>query len=36
MAAAGRSYEAIVYEGAAVFLKAQEGLAAKRRATEDA
>ena len=36
MAAAGRSYEAIVYEGATVFLKAQEGLAANRRATEDA
>ncbi len=36
MAAAGRSYEAIVYEGATVFLKAQEGLAANRRATEGA
>ena len=36
MAAAGRSYEAIVYEGATVFLKAQEGLAANRRATGDA
>ena len=36
MVAAGRSYEAIVYEGATVFLKAQEGLAANRRATEDA
>ena len=36
MAAAGSSYEAIVYEGATVFLKAQEGLAANRRATEDA
>ena len=36
MTAAGGSYEAIVYEGATVFLKAQEGLAANRRATEDA
>ena len=36
LAAAGKSYEAIVYEGATVFLKAQEGLAANRRATEDA
>ena len=36
MTAAGRSYEPIVYEGATVFLKAQEGLAANRRATEDA
>ena len=36
MAAAGRSYEPIVYEGATVFLKAQEGLAANQRATEDA
>ena len=36
MAAAGKSYETIVYEGATVFLKAQEGLAANRRATEDA
>ena len=36
MAAAGRFYEAIVYEGATVFLKAQEGLAANRRATADA
>ena len=36
MAAAGKSYEAIVYKGATVFLKAQEGLAANRRATDDA
>ena len=36
MVAAGRSFEPIVYEGATVFLKAQEGLAANRRATEDA
>ena len=36
MAAAGTPYEANVYEGATVFLKAQEGLAANRRATEDA
>ena len=36
MTAAGRSYEAIVYEGATVFLKAQEGLAANRLATADA
>ena len=35
MAAAGTSYEAIVYEGATVFLKAREGLAANRRATKD-
>ena len=36
MAAAGKPYEAVVYEGATVFLKAQEGLSANRRATEDA
>ena len=36
MTAAGKSYEAIVYEEATVFLKAQEGLAANRRATADA
>ena len=36
MAAAGTPYESIVYEGATVFLKTQEGLAANRRATEDA
>ena len=36
MAAAGKSFEGIVYDGATVFLKAQEGLDANRRATEDA
>ena len=36
MAAAGKSFETIVYDGATVFLKAQEGLDANRRATEDA
>ena len=36
MAAAGKSFESVVYEGATVFLKAQEGLDANRRATEDA
>lgn len=36
MAAAGKSFEPIIYEGATVFLKAQEGLDANRRATEDA
>ena len=36
MAAAGKSFEPVVYEGATVFLKAQEGLDANRRATEDA
>ena len=36
MAAAERSFEPIVYEGATVFMKAQEGLDANRRATEDA
>ena len=36
MAAAGKSFEPIVYEGATVFLKAQNGLDANRRATEDA
>ena len=36
MAAAGKSFESIVYDGATVFLKAQEGLDANRRATEDA
>jgi carboxymethylenebutenolidase len=36
MAAAGKSFEAVVYDGATVFLKAQEGLDANRRATEDA
>ena len=36
MAAAGKSFETTVYDGATVFLKAQEGLDANRRATEDA
>ena len=36
MAAAGKSYEPIVYGGATVFLKAQEGLDANMRATEHA
>ena len=36
MAAAGKSFEPIVYAGATVFLKAQHGLDANRRATEDA
>lgn len=36
MAAAGKSFEGVVYDGATVFLKAQEGLDANRRATEDA
>ena len=36
MAAAGKPFETIVYDGATVFLKAQEGLDANRRATEDA
>ena len=36
MAAAGKSFEGIVYDGATVFLKAQTGLDANRRATEDA
>jgi dienelactone hydrolase len=36
MAAASKSYEPIIYEGETVFLKAQEGLDANRRATEDA
>ncbi len=36
MAAAGKSFETIVYDGATAFLKAQEGLDANRRATEDA
>ena len=36
MAAAGKPFEGIVYDGATVFLKAQEGLDANRRATEDA
>ena len=36
MAAAGKSFETVVYDGATVFLKAQEGLDANRRATEDA
>ena len=34
MAGAGKSFEGIVYDGATVFLKAQEGLDANRRATE--
>ena len=36
MAASGKPFETIVYDGATVFLKAQEGLDANRRATEDA
>ena len=36
MAAAGKSFASVVYDGATVFLKAQEGLVANRRATEDA
>ena len=36
MAAGGKSLETFVYDGATVFLKAQEGLDANRRATEDA
>ena len=36
MAAAGKSFESSIYDGATVFLKAQEGLDANRRATEDA
>ena len=36
MAAAGKSFETVVYDGATTFLKAQEGLDANRRATEDA
>ena len=36
MAAAGKSFKGIVYDGATVFLKAQEGLDANRPATEDA
>ena len=36
MTAAGKSLETFVYDGATVFLKAQEGLEANRRATEDA
>ena len=36
MAAAGKPFETVVYDGATVFLKAQEGLDANRRATEDA
>lgn len=36
MAAAGKSLETFVYDGATVFLKAQEGLDSNRRATEDA
>ena len=36
MAAAGKSFEGIVYDGATVFLKVREGLDANRRATEDA
>ena len=36
MAAAGKSFETIVYAGATVFLKAQEGLEANRRAAADA
>ena len=36
MNAAGKAFETIVYDGATAFLKAQHGLDANRRATEDA